>query len=97
MAKGPRRDLSKERGWREVISGQAKSGLSVRAFCLQRGVSEASFYAWRRELARRDDVAGEASPRADRPSRAWQQETGLCRAGQTRGRTCHGWERHAPT
>ncbi|WP_131282648.1 IS66 family insertion sequence element accessory protein TnpA [Blastopirellula marina] len=62
-SKGPRRDVAKERRWRELFSGHAKSGLSVRAFCLQRGVSEASFYAWKRELARRDDEAGGASPR----------------------------------
>jgi len=57
--KGPRRDSVKERFWRGVIAGQAESGLSVRAWCLRREVSEASFYAWRRELARRDDQAGE--------------------------------------
>ncbi|TWT34121.1 IS66 family insertion sequence element accessory protein TnpA [Blastopirellula retiformator] len=63
MAKGPRRDVLKERRWREIISGLACSGLSVRAWCLQQGVSEASYYAWKRELARRDEEAGEASPR----------------------------------
>ncbi|WP_409994654.1 IS66 family insertion sequence element accessory protein TnpA [Blastopirellula marina] len=40
-------------GWRSLIAEQASSRLSVRAFCLRRGVSEASFYARRRELARR--------------------------------------------
>ncbi len=50
VRKGPRRDVAKERFWREVITGQAKSGLSVLAWCLRREVSEASFYAWRCEL-----------------------------------------------
>lgn len=60
--KGPRRDLDKERFWRELIAGQAVSGLSVRAWCLRHEVSEASFYAWRRELARRD-AATDVVPR----------------------------------
>ena len=63
MAKGPQRDGSKEAGWRLLIAEQASSRLSVRAFCLQRGVSEASFYAWKRKLTRRDDEVSEASPR----------------------------------
>jgi hypothetical protein len=48
------RDAAKEQYWREVVGGHAKSGLSVKAYCSGRGVSEASFFAWRRELARRD-------------------------------------------
>ena len=49
-----RRDAEKERSWREVLSRQASSGLSVRAFCLREQLSEASFSAWRRTLAGRD-------------------------------------------
>lgn len=56
--KGPARSSAKERFWRELIAGQAGSGLSVRAWCLRQEVSEASFYAWRRELARRDAATG---------------------------------------
>ena len=60
--KGPQRSSAKEHFWRELIAGQAASGLSVRAWCLRHEVSEASFYAWRRELARRD-AAGNMMPR----------------------------------
>ena len=52
--KGPGRDLERERAWREVMDRQRLSGLSVRGFCQRELVSEASFYAWRRELLRRD-------------------------------------------
>jgi transposase-like protein len=48
-----RRDPERERFWREAVAGHKKSGLSVRAFCVQRGLSEPSFYAWRRELGQR--------------------------------------------
>jgi hypothetical protein len=52
--KGPGRDLERERAWREVMDRQRQSELSVRGFCRREVVSEASFYAWRRELLRRD-------------------------------------------
>ena len=56
--KGPGRDLERERAWRALVDRQRLSGLSVREFCRRELVSEAAFYAWRRELLRRD---GESS------------------------------------
>ena len=44
----------KEAKWRRVVEGYPGSGLSIRAYCAQRGVQEHGFYWWRRELARRD-------------------------------------------
>ncbi len=55
MAKSERRDASKEAFWRGMVQQHAASRQSVRAFCRERRLSEASFYAWRRELALRDD------------------------------------------
>jgi transposase-like protein len=40
--------------WRRLIRQHQASGLSVTAFCLRAGVSQPSFYAWRRRL--RDEV-----------------------------------------
>jgi hypothetical protein len=48
-----RRDPVKERYWRRWLRLWRRSGLSVRAFCAQHGLPESGFYAWRRELARR--------------------------------------------
>lgn len=48
------RSVEKEAFWRGVLSRQRASGLSVRRFCLREEISEASFYAWRREILRRD-------------------------------------------
>lgn len=48
----------RERFWRELIAGHARSGGSVRAWCEKRGVAEPSFYAWRRKLAGRKAEAG---------------------------------------
>lgn len=36
--------------WRMVIQMQTESGLSVRKFCEQEGLGQASFFAWRRKL-----------------------------------------------
>lgn len=57
MAGRADRNLEKERFWRQVMRGHAGSGLSIRQYCTDRGVSQPSFFAWRRELARRDSAA----------------------------------------
>ena len=36
--------------WREIVRGQAESGLSVAAYCRRARVPASSFYAWRRKL-----------------------------------------------
>jgi len=48
------KSAAKEACWRGRLRDQAGSGLSVRAFCRRDGLSEPSFYAWRRELEKRD-------------------------------------------
>jgi len=50
---GPRRDTEKRRWWRDAIRQQRHSGQCVREYCRENGLSEPSFYAWRRELRRR--------------------------------------------
>jgi hypothetical protein len=37
-------------GWRELVSGQASSGLSVAAYCEREAVATSSFWRWRRLL-----------------------------------------------
>ena len=36
--------------WRKRIEGQQQSGLTVAKFCHREGVSQATFYLWRRKL-----------------------------------------------
>ena len=50
-------NLEKEARWRKVLRQQQASGLGVRPFCQEHRLSEPSFYAWRREIARRDGQA----------------------------------------
>jgi transposase len=52
--RGPEREPAKDKFWRKTLREFATSGQSVRAFCRARQLSEPSFYAWRRTLARRD-------------------------------------------
>jgi hypothetical protein len=51
----------REQYWRKVIRDQSASGLSIAAFCREQDVPAASFFAWRRKLNGRAEVAG---PRA---------------------------------
>ena len=53
------RDRGKEQFWRQALARWRHSGITVRAYCAQHGLSEPSFYAWRKELARRDRRAAE--------------------------------------
>lgn len=52
-SKGAKRDPHKERFWRRTIKQHQQSGLSIRDFCREHGISEPSFYGWRRELQNR--------------------------------------------
>ena len=42
--------------WRGILDEHARSGVSIAQFCRERGVSQPSFYQWRRRLA--DSVNG---------------------------------------
>lgn len=48
------RDPRLEQFWRRSIAEHDRSGLSVREYCDRHGVSIANFYAWRKEIAKRD-------------------------------------------
>ena len=64
MPKPERRDPAKERRWRRLLRLWQRSGQTGRDFCATHGLSQPSFYAWRREIAQRDQ---EVMP-ATRPS-----------------------------
>ena len=56
------RDPKREARWRGLVTQQHKSGLSVRAFCAREDVTEAAFYAWRREIGVRDREGAASRP-----------------------------------
>ena len=65
MPRTRRRNKVREQFWRDAIAAWRESGQSVRAFCAARGVSEATFFARRRELA---DWAPPPQPTAPAPA-----------------------------
>jgi transposase len=52
MSKVEKSDMDHQEFWRMVLETFTSSGLSVRQFCQQEGLSEASFYAWPKRLAK---------------------------------------------
>ena len=46
-----RPDLGLAQQWRELISQQPDSGMTIAAFCEFHRISNASFYQWRRKLS----------------------------------------------
>jgi hypothetical protein len=36
--------------WRRIVDGQQPSGLTVAAYCRDRGIKDSAFYAWKRRL-----------------------------------------------
>jgi transposase-like protein len=56
MARGDR-DSGKERFWRGILRRWDSRKQTVREFCAEHGVSEPSFYSWRRTIADRDQQA----------------------------------------
>lgn len=51
---------AKERFWRGHLLAQRSGGLSIRDYCTRHDLTEPSFYAWRREIGRRDRLRSRA-------------------------------------
>ena len=68
MGKATMSDVERRQFWRMVLETFQSSGLSVRQFCRQEGLSEPSFYFWRRRLDKTRDSdynsKSEAQPEA---------------------------------
>jgi hypothetical protein len=56
-----KRSEEKRMYWRGMLDRQAASGLSVRQFCREEHVSEASFHSWKRKLTDGDRPAQKPS------------------------------------
>ena len=44
-------DIEQQQFWQMAIEAHRESGLPIAAFCRKEGISEASYYYWRRKLA----------------------------------------------
>jgi hypothetical protein len=47
--------------WAERIAAQRRSGVSVKQFCKEQGLTEYSFYAWRKRLQQTDRIPHDAT------------------------------------
>jgi len=63
------RERRSESAWREIVSLQAESGLSVQAFCEREGIKAASLYGWRSRLQQEAQGTRPAVRAAKRPRR----------------------------
>src|SRR5438094_10186420 len=52
-------DQDKEQFWRKMFARWTASGLSIAAFCEDAGLSQQSFYRWRRVLRERTSCSGQ--------------------------------------
>jgi hypothetical protein len=48
--------IPKATEWSERIAAQQRSEMSVRQFCKEQGLTEGSFYAWRKRLQKKEPV-----------------------------------------
>ena len=56
--------------WAERIAAQQRSGVSVKQFCKEQGLTEYSFYAWRKRLQQTGPVRFALVERRPRPQEA---------------------------
>jgi hypothetical protein len=90
---------SRRRGiesWRQIIDGQRSSGLAVAAYCRKRGISECSFYNWRRRLG--SLPTGRVAPTAPfvelkNPISSTAGSTEICLPGERRLLVRRGFDR----
>jgi transposase len=62
MSKTKKSDTDQQQFWQMVLDTFKTSGLSVRQFCQKEGVSEASFYSWRKRLSSENEAACQLNP-----------------------------------
>src|SRR5262245_38667592 len=68
MPKVRRRRAERDQFWRDTIIAWKESGQTVTAFCAARGLGESTFFAKRRELARREQSPGAPTGPTANPS-----------------------------
>ena len=55
MGSSKEAEAERDKVWRELITLQKQNGQSVRSFCKEKNVGEASFYYWRQRFRQREE------------------------------------------
>jgi len=63
------RNVGRGTYWRSVFQEHADGGLSIRRFCLENGISQSTFFAWRKKLNKEPRLAREERVRTSEGSR----------------------------
>jgi putative transposase len=71
--------------WRELVARQARSGLSVRAFCRQERLNAWTFYGWRSRLRGSAVVAEDRAVARSQEQEQDREPTGFIDLGALRG------------
>jgi len=80
MSKDSKTETDSQQFWKMAVEAWQASGMSVRQFCKQEGLSEPSFYSWRKRLAMADkattdrsvDCPSESFIQVSLPTESWQ-------------------------
>ena len=51
MSKAKKADVEQQQFWQMVFDTHANTGLTIKQFCKNEGISEAAFYTWRKRLS----------------------------------------------
>jgi transposase-like protein len=62
MSKTQKSDPDQQPFWQMAIETWRSSGLSIRSFCKQEGLSEPAFYSWRKRLTNSQKANPEGGP-----------------------------------
>lgn len=75
MAEGISKEKAREKTeqWRERMAEQQGSGLSVKQFCKDRGLSSWSFYKWRKQLQEAGPVRFALVERRTEREQSWSK------------------------
>ena len=63
MSKEQKSDTDQHQFWKMVMDTFESSGLSVRQFCQKEGLTEASFYSWRKRFSNKNKSADQSEPK----------------------------------
>jgi len=82
--------------WRQIIDGQRPSGLTVAAYCRDRGIKDSAFYAWKRRLrspAKSNLSSAPAFVEVKPPKKSAVEAIEICLRGERRLLVRRGFDR----
>ena len=82
MSKSKKSDTDQRQFWQMVVETYKTSGLSVRQFCQKEGLSEASFYSWRKRLSDENKTDHHSEPKEK------SSESNFIQVSLPNGNTC---------